>query len=91
MRIGVWMPVKGGAHTLVDRETFEQVGHWRWKVDKHGYVNRNSRRDGKYVTVFLHRLVFGQAVARVDHRNREKIDNRRDNLRSMIIRLAPNE
>lgn len=82
LRIGVWMPIKGGT-TLVDRETFEHVAHWRWKLDKWGYACRNLHQaGGKSTTIFLHRVLLNApATHQVDHRNNDKLDNRTGNLR----------
>jgi hypothetical protein len=81
--IGIWLPIKGNASTLVDREAFEAISHWRWKLDKWGYVQRNIHQSsGKSSTVFLHRvLMVAPDGKQVDHRNGDKLDNRRGNLR----------
>lgn len=68
-----------GRHALVDPEDEALVGAYRWYVGKNGYVISYPHKRGY---LLLHRLL---AVPResesVDHRNRNKLDCRKDNLR----------
>lgn len=54
-----------------------------WWLTSHGYVGTDVRRKGGgYRRVYLHRRVLkAPSGLEVDHRNRNKLDNRRANLR----------
>jgi hypothetical protein len=72
------------AYALVDAGDADMVNQWRWSLDYRGYAIRASKRDGKQYTVRLHNQVFGPIAEglEVDHINRNKLDNRRVNLRA---------
>ncbi|QKW95336.1 AP2 domain-containing protein [Ralstonia phage RPZH6] len=74
---------KKGEVILVDDEDFEWLSKWRWWVEKNGYAR--CRVDGKNVS--MHRLILGLTGPSIhaDHKNGEKLDNRRDNLRACTI------
>lgn len=71
------------SETLVDDDTFAQVGHLRWS-DSHGYAMRVVTKDGVRNVTWLHRLVAGLEPGEpreADHRNGDTYDCRRSNLR----------
>ena len=64
--------------------TQHKNGHWCFTVDNWGYANINYKRtlDLESKKVNLHKLVMGSPKGMdVDHINRNKLDNRRKNLR----------
>jgi hypothetical protein len=67
------------AHTIVDQEDYDRLARHRWRLDRGGYVVRNSG-NRHYI---LHREVLGlgKGDPMCDHRNRDRLDNRRANLR----------
>jgi hypothetical protein len=78
------------AEFLIDDEDADRVCQWRWRLNPQGYVVRNFRRPGaqrgKFDTVPLARFLLGiEKVGRdgvwVDHINRDRLDNRKANLR----------
>lgn len=67
-------------YAIVDDEDFERFGHLRWQLTPNGYVRRTQ--DGQ--KVYLHRLIVGLAKGdrrEADHRNLDRLDCRRRNLR----------
>ncbi|WP_438396464.1 HNH endonuclease [Caballeronia sp. DA-9] len=72
------------AHAVVDDADLPLVSGYRWTLCKDGYAMR--RAGGRYV--YMQRVVLGlekgsRLVA--DHINRDKMDNRRANLRAITI------
>lgn len=72
------------AYTQVDDEDFERFGSLRWSLIQGGYVYRTYKVEGKQYGVYLHREVLGLSPGDglfADHINRDRLDNRRSNLR----------
>jgi hypothetical protein len=71
------------AHALVDSDDFDLVSEHRWHLKK-GYVTTWIVVDDKQKNLSMHRLVLGLNAGdnrQGDHINRNRLDNRRDNLR----------
>lgn len=65
-----------------DEEDFDVIKDYCWFEDGHGYIEARDKKSGK--TVKMHRLImgldFGDAEL-VDHKNHNRSDNRKSNLR----------
>lgn len=72
-----------GKQAIVDDSDFEWLNQWKWHYSNGGYAERNLRLGvNKRKTLQLHRLLLErQEGFNIDHINRNKLDNRRDNLR----------
>lgn len=71
-----------GQQFLIDTSDYHKVKEYCWRVDKAGYVVANSR-NGSNKIIRLHRVimdVFDRKIC-VDHKNWNKLDNRKCNLR----------
>lgn len=72
------------AYALVDATDAEWVNQWRWYFDGK-YVSRSTKRNGgAQKKIRLHRILLGMIDGdglEGDHINRNRMDNRRDNLR----------
>lgn len=66
----------------IDDEDFELVSKYSWNLSSNGYARTTVCYNGFRKTLFLHRLVLNtNEQGYVDHINRNKLDNRRHNLR----------
>ncbi len=72
-----------GKYALVDDCDYAMVSQYNWCDNGSGYAVRNHlRADGKWRMQFMHRMICdADPGLMVDHRNRNKLDNRRCNLR----------
>jgi hypothetical protein len=74
-----------GRKTLVDASDLTLFGESIWHEDNYGYAVRREwvrGGKGKQVSVKLHRLIIGAKPGQfVDHINRNRLDNRKSNLR----------
>lgn len=80
------------AYTQVDPADAEWLRQWTWRLDSDGYVRRYERRQGKFMAVSMARTILGLEHGdprEADHKNRDKLDNRRANLR--IVTGAQNK
>lgn len=75
---------------LVDEADYDDLAQWAWGMNHGGYAKRTAWIDGKYHTVTMARVIMGLPLgdARVvDHVNRIRLDNRRENLRISTHRV----
>lgn len=81
------IPLTSGAEAIVDDEDYHYLMQWKWRLSK-GRATRTARdpKTGKRHTVFMHRVVArrkGLPSGRmVDHRDRNRLNNKRRNLRA---------
>ena len=69
---------------LVDDEDYERVNQYKWHYTNRGYaMNRGRRVNGKQTnSIYMHRLIMNPPnTLYVDHKNGDKLDNRKKNLR----------
>ena len=80
---------KTKAVTLIDDDDAKWVARHRWKLTTSGYAARNVCVNGIWREVRLARAVLGLEHGdprQVDHINRNRLDNRRENLRAVTPR-----
>jgi len=72
-----------GKFTLVDDEDCKKTFGYKWCVLARGYVGRTiTVKDGHKRTIYLHNIIMPKKVGfEIDHINRNKLDNRKNNLR----------
>ena len=83
------IPLTKGQHAIVSDEDYDHlVSIGRWCHSNSGYaVHYWINDNGKHKTLFMHRAIMarmlGHPIAsfQVDHINRDRLDNRRKNLR----------
>ena len=72
----------GSEMLLDDRDTDLFDRHAPWHRHHKGYVVTSIKRFGEWTKITFHSLVAQRmGIDRPDHRNRNKLDNRRENLR----------
>lgn len=71
--------LKNNKFALVDNDMFSYLNRWKWYVNENGYAIRRYKK-----TIRMHRLVNKTPYKYyTDHINRNKLDNRRINLRTV--------
>lgn len=74
--------VAGGTTALVDDEDRERAEQHKWYLMPNGYVQATPIVNGKTTHIYLHRLVMNaQPGQEIDHKNGDKTDCRKENLR----------
>ena len=78
------IPLTQGKFAIVDNKNYEWLNQWKWYF-KLGYATRNIDLDNKKrKTLFMHRLINNTPDGfETDHINRNKLDNRKENLRTV--------
>jgi len=71
-----------GKVTIVDSDDFEMLNKRPWHLNANGYVRGAVKKDGKSTTIPIHRVIMNaQKGQEIDHKNNDKLDNRKENLR----------
>jgi len=76
------IPLQDGQVAIVDAADYPLVSDRTWSLTKAGYVTTViSQGDGSCRWVLLHRRIMGESASLVDHIDRDRLNNRRSNLR----------
>jgi hypothetical protein len=74
------IPLTRGKSAIVDDDDFEYLSQWKWWYTTRGYAVRQDK--GKHIP--MHRLINKTPAGfDTDHINRNKLDNRKENLRTV--------
>lgn len=83
------IPLRPAGFAIVDAEDFEWLSQWNWRLHTNGYAMRLQRDQYYQHPIYMHRLLSGATgEAETDHINRNRLDNRRSNLR--VVTTAQN-
>lgn len=74
-----------GTPILVSTEDYDWLNSYKWQINNSGYAYRRKQINKKVTLRFMHREILGLKPGDRsmvgEHRNRQKNDNRRENLR----------
>ena len=76
--------LSSGERIIIDRDDLESIQKYRWHISTQGYVRTEVFSGGKRKEIKLHNFLLGFIPSKslvVDHINRNKLDNRKSNLR----------
>ncbi len=81
------IPLTQGKEALVSDCDYKYLVKWKWcyaKVRKGGYAVRNGPKNKPKRTIHMHRVVAARKgiKGRVDHRDQNKLNNQRRNIRA---------
>lgn len=88
-----WIALSKGLFALVDEADFASLSQWNWSASRTGGTGKKSWyaqrgrtpsetiKSGKTAPILMHRYLLGDPVEDIDHKNRNGLDNRRENLR----------
>lgn len=78
------IPLTKGKYAIVDDEDHELLSDFKWHYNSAvGYAVRSAFENGKHKKVYMHRSLIEAEGLQVDHINRDKLDNRKENLRAV--------
>lgn len=82
------LPLTNGCFTLVDADEFDRLMQFSWRRDRDGYARSAMVTEPGQPArgVLLHRFIMGAKRGQImDHINRDRLDNRRSNLRFVTV------
>ena len=80
-----YVPV-GKFWALVDAQDYEKVCQYKWWMNKKGYAISFYGEKGQRKVLTMHRLLKDNPIGfSIDHVNKNKLDNRQENLRICTI------
>lgn len=66
---------------MCDDEDFERLSQWTWFLNKDGYIVRYTTKQGKKLTIGMHRMLLeGEEI---DHIDGNPANNQKSNLRAL--------
>lgn len=75
------IPLGYGKFAIIEEIDVEMCANYCWSNHSMGYAQTNILENDRKDSKVLHRMIFPN-YAHIDHTNRDKLDNRRSNLRN---------
>lgn len=73
------IPLAKGFEAIVDDRDFESLSKFKWFTQSKGYA---ARMEGREMVLMHRQIICANPDQQTDHRNRNKLDNQRHNLRA---------
>lgn len=74
---------------ICNKDDWEKIRNSRWVLNHKGYARCAITKNGKKKTFFAHRMIIDAKKGEiVDHINRNRLDNRKENLRIVDARAS---
>lgn len=74
--------LSNGGFALIDRADEKRLSRYRWWRSTKGYAIRSTEHGGVKKMIWMHRVILeANKNQEVDHRNMDRLDNRKKNLR----------
>jgi len=74
------IPLTKGKFALIDKDDFDFISRFKWHIHSKGYAVKAGINHSK---CFMHKLIMNTPDGMVcDHINRDRLDNRKSNLRN---------
>lgn len=83
-KIDISTPKYPNQFAIVDNEDFGWLNQWKWRTHSKGYAIRMAGGRKNAHNIYMHKLINNTPDGfETDHINQNKLDNRKDNLRSV--------
>src|SRR5664279_2733529 len=87
-KIPLYNRARRALFTLVDDEDYLRIQQFRWRLSSKGYAIRSRVVADKEIVLSLHRqIMVPRPELVVDHRDHDRLNNTRTNLRLMMQQL----
>ena len=82
-KLNISTPKYPDKFTLVDDEDYEELNQWKWRFDNLAVIRQIwNKREKRGITLSMHREIMKPLKGMViDHKNHDRLDNRKSNLR----------
>lgn len=86
------IPLANGKFTMVDDEDYDSLSPFHWRMSNYGYALRHRLKNEpvrRPFAVLMHRQIMGVTDPKieVDHKDRNRLNNQRSNLRLCVNNL----